>query len=66
MHAYLESWGGIHKTPKETLKPKGSFKCMFPNYVQLFVNKTLHHMQSFIEVVWLKIGKSAFEIFTQV
>jgi len=49
------------------------FKCIFLIYFQLYMEETLHayektmffiSMKSFIEVVWEKLEKSGFEIFT--
>jgi len=43
-------------------------KCIFQIYFQLYFNKTLHayvkqRLNSFVEVAWVKIEKSTFEIF---
>ena len=69
------TWARIHKAPKENLKLKWKFQMHISNLFSIILQwnfaclwKTMFFisMQSFIEVLWVKIEKSAFEIFTQI
>ena len=72
---FQQTWGCIHKAPKENLKLKWKFQMHISNLFSIILQwnfaclwKTTFFisMQSFIEVLWVKIEKSAFEIFTQI
>jgi len=67
MPGNLATGFGIHQ-PNLGLKndSQENFNCIFPIYFQLYFNETVHayEKQRFIEIVWVKITKSAFEMFT--